>query len=228
MNTYRAIWWGLSAPLALVGSVIAFVVVPLGALASLVSTAVVIGGGLSWMLICARSTASPRACLPKAAAVAAVSGALVLIMAGLIYLLGPIAMVLVPVLTVTAQPVVRQLSQWAPVEQLLRSYTHRSGGPADAAIRAAAAPLPPQMPVNWAALTDTELCRGWRISFVALQNATSVTDRLRLARERQGYLDEMERRAPQGFAKWFDRGARAGSDPSKFLSTTKPPPPTTR
>ncbi|MBF4476523.1 hypothetical protein [Rhodococcus rhodochrous] len=73
-------------------------------------------------------------------------------------------------------------------------------------------------------MSDEALCLGWRTSFVALQRTSSVTGKLRLAWMRQLYLDEMERRHPQGFANWFDSGARAGSDPSKFLTPRQPPP----
>ncbi len=49
--------------------------------------------------------------------------------------------------------------------------------------------------------------------------------RLHLARTREAYLDEIEPRDPRGFARWLDSGARAGSDPAKFLTARDHPPP---
>jgi hypothetical protein len=69
------------------------------------------------------------------------------------------------------------------------------------------------------------------MSLPALQNgpstSTSTTDALHLARTRERYLDEIERRDPRGFARWLSSGARAGSDPATFLTTRDHPQPPT-
>lgn len=66
-------------------------------------------------------------------------------------------------------------------------------------------------------MTDEDLCSAWRSSFVALQRATSVESRLRVVTVRALYLDELERRAGRAVQAWLESGARAASDPSRFL-----------
>lgn len=67
-------------------------------------------------------------------------------------------------------------------------------------------------------LSDSELCWAWRNSFVAAQQATRDPDRLdRVSRRRQQYLDEIQRRDPGGFAAWLNAGARAASDPTRYV-----------
>ena len=72
-----------------------------------------------------------------------------------------------------------------------------------------------------AGLSDSELCWAWRNSYFAAQRAASNPESLdRVSRARRGYLDEMQRRDPQGFATWLDAGARAASDPARYLKGT--------
>lgn len=66
-------------------------------------------------------------------------------------------------------------------------------------------------------LTDRELCQEWRASFASLQSAVSVDERQRVAALRAGYLDEMERRAPERFAPWIAREARADGNLRRLL-----------
>ena len=68
------------------------------------------------------------------------------------------------------------------------------------------------------AIDDRTLCRAWRDSFALLNDATSIEQRLSVARLREGYLDELQRRSPQGLAAWFASGPRASSNPLPFLS----------
>ncbi len=63
-------------------------------------------------------------------------------------------------------------------------------------------------------VSDEELCAAWRHSTVALELARNPGSRLELARLRQGYLDELERRNPTGFREWLASGA---TDPTDYL-----------
>jgi len=72
-------------------------------------------------------------------------------------------------------------------------------------------------------LSTEQLCWRWRTSFTALHNSPSWVARARLARDRQHYLDEMERRAPAAFRRWLDSGARAAGDPGSYLIQRTPP-----
>ena len=72
------------------------------------------------------------------------------------------------------------------------------------------------------ALTLEELCWAWRASYTALQRS-EPTVQARIVSERARYLDELERRAPAGFARWLATGARAGSDPTRFVTAEQTP-----
>ncbi|MDN5798209.1 MAG: hypothetical protein L0H79_21020 [Intrasporangium sp.] len=68
-------------------------------------------------------------------------------------------------------------------------------------------------------LTDTQLCHEWRRSFTALQRAVGDPARLTaVIQTRARYLDELERRHPAAFLAWLAHGARAASDPSRYLT----------
>lgn len=66
-------------------------------------------------------------------------------------------------------------------------------------------------------MDDEELCWAWRVSYVALQHATSPAARLRAVQTRQEYLDELERRNPEGLTAWLYSGARAAGDPRRYI-----------
>lgn len=70
-------------------------------------------------------------------------------------------------------------------------------------------------------MTDVELCRAWRVSYVRLRRLQQLPHLSEaaagVAMERSRFLDELERRSPQGFAAWMAAGARAPSDPSRYL-----------
>jgi len=66
-------------------------------------------------------------------------------------------------------------------------------------------------------MSDADLCLEWRRSYLALQSSGSVTAQLLVVQQRQRYLDELERRNPSGLSVWLSSGARAGSDPSRYI-----------
>jgi hypothetical protein len=59
---------------------------------------------------------------------------------------------------------------------------------------------------------------AWRYSYRALERATTHQARALIAAQRQAYLDELERRDPTGVQRWLASGARAASDPTRFLT----------
>jgi hypothetical protein len=222
MSVYRIIWWVMAVPLAAVGAAVAVVTVHVDELASAAFAAAVVGGGVSWGVATSRnSTVTLRSCLPAIARTAAAVGTILVSVVGLISLSGIAAVPLVLMMAVTARPVARWLHSWPPIAQVLGQQGSELGDPVVVTVTGSSLSPPP----SWEGLSDDALCRGWRTSFVVLQHTSSVTGRLRIARMRQRYLDEIERRDPQGFAQWFSSGARAGSDPSKFLTPRRPPPP---
>ena len=68
------------------------------------------------------------------------------------------------------------------------------------------------------ALTDDELCARWRTSYPAMQ-AASLTTCAELVSWRQAYLEDLERRNPEGMRAWLDSGAAAAGDPARYLAT---------
>lgn len=66
-------------------------------------------------------------------------------------------------------------------------------------------------------LTDTELCRAWRESYVALTQAGSVDERVQLVALRQSYLDELEARDAAALQAWLTAGARAAGGPDRYV-----------
>lgn len=67
-------------------------------------------------------------------------------------------------------------------------------------------------------LSTLELCLAWRRSYVVLLDVPAGPCRGDLVRIREYLLDELERRDSDGFTRWLDAGARAGSDPSRYLA----------
>ncbi|MEV6823483.1 hypothetical protein [Amycolatopsis sp. NPDC051102] len=74
-------------------------------------------------------------------------------------------------------------------------------------------------PVPVADLATEDLCVAWRRSYFLLILATDEQARRRVVQRRQDFLDEIDRRDRRGFLRWLDSGAKAGSDPSPYLTT---------
>jgi hypothetical protein len=83
--------------------------------------------------------------------------------------------------------------------------------------RPAADPARPPPLAAVATLTTEQLCTSWRTSFDAVTGATDPHRLGTLAGLRRSYLDEMERRDPEGFEVWLALHARAGDDPRPHL-----------
>ncbi|GAB3546337.1 hypothetical protein GCM10027404_06570 [Arthrobacter tumbae] len=66
-------------------------------------------------------------------------------------------------------------------------------------------------------LNSAQLCRAWRISFLAVISAKTATELDELAQKRRLYLEEMEFRNPAGFAFWLASSPAASSDPEPYL-----------
>lgn len=68
-----------------------------------------------------------------------------------------------------------------------------------------------------AALSTPELATAWRRSYAELTRVRTPSQLTALAERRRRLLDELERRDADGVATWLRSGARAASDPSRFL-----------
>lgn len=226
MSIYRIIWWVATVILAAAGGIAAAITVHTDVLVSAVIAAVLIGGGSPWLRpITLRTTPSHRTLLPVALRCAGTAVAVVVTVIGLITLAGAAALPLILLMTITSAPVYRYFRDSVEFTQS-RPCSPRSPLIHPSTVDVSLHPLP-----DCSQLSNEALCRCWRMSFPALQNgpstSPSATDALHLARTREAYLDEIERRDPRGFARWLDSGARAGSDPAKFLTTRDHPQPPT-
>lgn len=67
------------------------------------------------------------------------------------------------------------------------------------------------------ATSTASICWTWRRSYVALQKAHRDDDRMRIVLLRQHCLDELAVREPIGFHTWLTGGARAASDPTRYV-----------
>lgn len=224
MSIYRMIWWITAVILAASGGIAAAITVQTDILVSAVIAAVLIGGGSPWLRpITRRTTPPPRTLLPIALRDGATWAAGVVTVIGLITLAGAPALPLILLMAITSAPVHRYIGGRVEFTQALLC------SPKSPRIRTSTVDVPLLPLPDCSQLSDEALCRCWRMSLPALQNgpstSPSTTDALHLARTREAYLDEIERRDPRGFARWLDSGARAGSDPAKFLTTRDHPPP---
>ena len=84
-------------------------------------------------------------------------------------------------------------------------------------VPAAEAPLP----MRFEALSTPELCLTWRRSYLALLDVPAGPGRCEIVHMRECLLDELERRDRDGFTRWLDTGARAGSNPGRYLGTDR-------
>lgn len=73
------------------------------------------------------------------------------------------------------------------------------------------------LPEDLGSLDDVALCLAWRRSFLLLQAARSVEDRMIVVEQRRQCLEELERRCPGGVEAWLSSGARASGNPLPFL-----------
>lgn len=89
------------------------------------------------------------------------------------------------------------------------SATPSADGPADDAAR------------ELGSLDDQALCLAWRRSFRLLETAPSAAIRLAIVDQRQKYLDELQRRSPEGLTAWLASGARASGNPFPYVEDAR-------
>ena len=80
-------------------------------------------------------------------------------------------------------------------------------------------------PPDVQALSTTELVLAWRRSYAELAAARTALELQRAAGWRRQLLDELEQRDGLGVERWLRSGARAASDPSRFLQRPSGPSP---
>jgi hypothetical protein len=71
--------------------------------------------------------------------------------------------------------------------------------------------------VSASSLSNAELCHAWRASHRAMLMSHNPAVRSRIADARGRYLDEFQRRDPDGFERWMSADAAGSADPEGFL-----------
>lgn len=211
MNTYRIVWWSFAVPVGAVGVAAAV------ASSSMVTTLIMFGlmasclGVLSASLQTLDGEGQASRPISKSTVLShgCVAGAAVVAMYGMAGLLGVVVLPLVLLLAVTHPAAV---SRW-----------RAAGRPRSPEVTVGQDPSAPaddqcdNSTQTLDALTDPELCMAWRHSFVALQRTDDVKELTEIAGLRQQILDGLERRNPKGFGDWLASGARAPSNPARYL-----------
>jgi hypothetical protein len=215
MRVFRLLWFASATVIGGVGIAAAGLSLPVS---SILTTAVVTGiMGYTVHRLVAGTDAAQLGFPTGAAATVSAPAIASVAFAGLVTMLGLAAGALVPLLAATWV-----ISTW---------YAARSGAgrtparptsvgdhtqvDAEPANSIQAYPCP-------ASLTDEQLCLAWRTSYTALRSVHDLAERTRLVATRADFLDELELRAPSSFALWMATGARAASNPGRYLLVDDP------
>lgn len=153
----------------------------------------------------------------RAGAIAgAVTVATCLVLAGLVAIMGAVAALVIPLLLIA-------LGVWAWRRRGTWRTATTSAGFGPGIAPPAAEPVAQQQaavaaPMVVADTVSTQaLCAAWCRTYWLLRDLPPGPACAQVLRTREGLLDELERRDPVGFHRWLDTGARAGSDPGRYL-----------
>ncbi len=204
-----------------------------GALTAVAVTGTVVAAPLPLVLILAGITAAVHATYPlwgragrcpsvfgRYAAAAAYSAPAVLLVAGLSSVAGLSTVPVLLLLVATSPPATRWYAE--RVGRQTESGQRTGGAAAQHGRRSTGATAPNLRLVSAnevSALSDEELCLAWRTTFTALHRATGANELAQIAAARRDYLDELERRYPTAVRRWISSGARAASNPARYLGT---------
>jgi hypothetical protein len=224
MRAYRTLWIGICSVVA-VGAVLGVVTFSFAGVIGLGVCSGLIGGAVYSAV---HSRAADQEPAPgRATRVGLATAALSVGGAGLIALLGSSGLLLFVLLLVASPRCISGLRRRMAAVDVPGGRTPAGDPaspdqpprkrwrlpPAEPSVRPQ--PTAPPMP-DCASLDNDELCRTWRHSFVVLDKA-EPGERLPIVQLRQACLDELQRRDPSGFARWIGAGARAASDPGRYL-----------
>jgi hypothetical protein len=141
------------------------------------------------------------------------------VFAGCIALAGLVAM-----LGSASLPVLLLVAAGAGVWFWRRSRAPKEDGPAEK-VAAPVVAEAPELPVDLRECVDHPdefstdvLCAAWRKSYALLLRTSDKSARDKIVDLRRRLLDELEGRDREGFTRWMESGARAGSDPSRYLT----------
>lgn len=202
----RRIWWALAALVWLVGCFAAVEMVPTSALVVVALFVGLNAAGLSIAGAIANDASDRRVGTGLRTGVVATAVAVAVI--GLVAVFGGLGLLLSVLLAATSPPLVDRYGRWLERRRLDRREAQIPADERDVS----------DMPRRRCSeMTTEELVLAWRTSFNALLRAQTTAAKNAVVARRQQYLDELERRDPDGLRRWLDSGARAASDPSRFI-----------
>jgi hypothetical protein len=216
MGVYRIAWPGALGILTLFGITVAVLSLPGGALCGLGVLAAIGGPGVGAGIY--SFTPAPEAATPPRGyllGVCALTATGVVAVAGLIALFGVVALLIWGLLIACSPALLRAFLARVP-------RIDTCGPPTDTALTPPAQPppLPASVLPNAWVFSDAELCWQWRTTFAVLQRTLTPAERLHIVQTRAALLEELGRRDPAGCTRWLGSGARAASDPTRFLTNT--------
>lgn len=202
----RRIWWVLAAITGMAGCFAAVETVAPGALVVIALFVGLNAVGLS--IAAAIVNDAPDRRIRTGLRVGVVASAVTVALLGLVAGLGGVGLLIGMSFAATSPPASERLGRWLEQRRLER--------------RAAQVP-PDEREVSehprrrCSEMTTAELVLAWRMSFNSLLRAQTTAATSEIVARRAQYLDELERRDPDGMRRWLDSGARAASDPSRFI-----------
>lgn len=206
MVACRRIWWVLAAITGLAGC---FAAVETVALSALMVLALFVGLNAAGFSIAASIVNdAPGQRVSAGLRTGVVASATTVAVLGLVAGLGGLGLLIGVLLAVTSPPLIDTYGRWLEQWRLER--------------RGAQVPADEREVSNHPRrrctdMTTAELVLAWRVSFNSLLRAQTTAATNEIVARRQQYLDELERRDPDGIRRWLDSGARAASDPSRFI-----------
>jgi hypothetical protein len=232
MTVYRAVGFVACCAVALVGMSVAFLL-SLAAAATLCVCGAVVGAILRYAVIAEdtqHSTSERAEIAGSGAAVGAVAAGAFM---GYTVLLGGGVLLAVLAVLLTAPPVLGTYLRWLratplPSSAQMDRFTQAlaSTVPEYTALAppqpSAPSDPPPDSPTNASPtevqqLTDEQLCKRWRASYLAVQQPQATDQMMRSLRQRQLCLDELQRRNEVGFDRWLASNPQAAGNPLPYI-----------
>ncbi len=225
MSKPQLVWTFAAAVVTTLGVAVAWFLVPAVAVSFAIIAALA-----AWVVLSLRPVVPPPA---RIATVAVAAAAVTVATAGLIRLAGPVGLAVAGLLALTAPPSVAALRD---LHRRRQSSTpaRRSGLSTSEPVTGQQGPShgDPERPrftadpnpywsecwkqVGVTTLPDEALCRAWQASYIALHRRPPG-DHPAIASFRAALLDELQARHPAAFNRWIDAGARAASNPGRYV-----------
>lgn len=217
-RTFRSVWWGAVVGATTIGCAGALVARPVRVTVWVLVVAGILGilGSILYEFRDTDRDVSPRDLVRTCARRGVVVGVTSVSFTGYAAFLGGWSLFVVMLAVPTSPWAVRRWRRWKALAADEQPADSGETAATDSAVRhrqsASDGPA-----TSLESLGLDELCHAWRASYGDLQRAQTRWTREQIVEMRQSYLDELERRNPTGFAAWLDAGARAASDPGRFL-----------